>query len=152
MSRAHRTLIRLLSSIALFASPLDVRLGAQPKPTLTPKDLGKWESLGAVRLSPNGVWMSYALTRGNDENDLRLRGGTRDTTVSIPYGLSPAFSADSRWLASLVGVAPKERERLTKEKKPVHTAFALRNLTTGETIAIADVSALPSIRPVGFCR
>ena len=150
MPRAHRTLSRLLSSIALFALPLHAPISAQAKPTLTPKDLGKWESLGAVRLSPNGAWMSYALTRGNDENDLRLRGGTRDTTVSIPYGLSPAFSADSRWLAYLVGVAPKERERLTKEKKSVHTAFALRNLTTGETIAIAEVSAFAFNPSGGF--
>ncbi len=114
---------------------------AQQKPTLTPKDLGKWEVLGAPRLSPNGEWISYTITRGNEENDLRLRGGARDTTIVIPYGLQPAFAANSRWAASLVGIAPKERDKLTKDKKPVHNSFAARNLATGATIAIPDATS-----------
>ena len=35
------------------------------------------------------------------------------------------FSADSKWLAYLVGVSPKERDRLSKEKKPIRTSFRL---------------------------
>lgn len=41
----------------------------------------------------------------------------------------------------LVGVAPKERERLLREKKPVRTSFAARNLRAGTEIALVDVSA-----------
>jgi dipeptidyl aminopeptidase/acylaminoacyl peptidase len=68
--------------------------------------------------------------------------------VVINFGQSPAFSSDSKWFAYLVGVSTKERERLTKEKKPVHTAFVARNLATGDTIAIPDVSAF-AIAPTG---
>ncbi len=116
-------------------------LAAQPKPLVTPKDYGKWETLGASRLSPNGNWLAYGLTRVNDENELRIRGGARDTMITVAYGTQPAYSADSRWVAYLVGVAPKERDRLTKDKKPVHTAFGARNLATGDSIAVSDVSA-----------
>jgi dipeptidyl aminopeptidase/acylaminoacyl peptidase len=114
---------------------------AQTKPTLTPKDLAKWEQLGAARLSPDGNWISYSITRGNEENDLRFRGGTRDTTIVIPFGIQPAFGANSHWAASLIGVAPKERDKLTKDKKPVHNSFAARNLMTGATITIPDATA-----------
>jgi hypothetical protein len=117
---------------------------------VTPKDLGKWESLGATRLSPDGAWLMWSIARGNDENDLRVRGGPRDSTVVIPYGAAGAFSADSRWFASLVGVSPKERERLTKEKKPVRNSVALRNLRTGEVITVADVSAFAFNPSGGF--
>ena len=41
---------------------------ALAKPTLTPKDIAKWEQLGAPRLSPDGSWISYTITRGNEEN------------------------------------------------------------------------------------
>ena len=116
-------------------------LAAQSKPLVTPKDYGKWETLGASRLSPNGNWLAHGLTRVNDENELRIRGGARDTTITLAYGTQPAYSADSRWVAYLVGVSPKERDRLTKDKKPVHTAFGARNLATGDTIAVSDVSA-----------
>ena len=114
---------------------------ALAKPTLTPKDIAKWEQLGAPRLSPDGSWISYTITRGNEENDLRFRGGARDTTVVIPYGIQPAFAANSRWAASLIGIAPKEREKLTKDKKPVHNSFAAIELATGRTISIPDATS-----------
>lgn len=127
----------------LFASLLacSTVLSAQDKPLLTPKDYGKWESLGAARFSPNGQWVTYTISRGNEENELRLRGGSGDATKVFAYGIQPAFSADSRWVAYLVGVSPKERDRLTKEKKPIHNSFVARNLATGDTISASDISA-----------
>ena len=114
---------------------------AQDKPLVTPKDYGKWETLGAARFSPNGAWLTYAINRGNEENELRIRGGATDGTRVIPFGLQPSFSADSRWVAYLVGVTPKERDRLTKEKKPIHNNFVARNLATDDTIAVADITS-----------
>jgi len=127
----------LILAAVVFAAPV----AAQSKPTLTPKDIAKWEVLGAARLSPDGSWISYTITRGSDENDLRFRGGARDTTIVIPFGIQPAFGANSKWAASLIGIAPKEREKLTKDKKPVHNSFAARNLATGATISIPDATA-----------
>jgi len=137
-------MLRRLAAALLLAlpaaAPLPAPLAAQEKPLVTAKDLGKWESLGATRLSPNGAWLAYGITRGNEENELRLRGEAKDTTVALPYATQPAFSADSKYLAYLTGVSPKERDRLTKDKKPVHNSFAIRNLATGETTVIGDVS------------
>jgi dipeptidyl aminopeptidase/acylaminoacyl peptidase len=127
----------ILLAALLLAAPA----AAQQKPTLTPKDLGRWEQLGAPRLSPDGNWISYLITRGNEENDLRIRGGPRDTTIVVAYGIQPAFAANSRWAASLIGIPPKERDKLTKDKKPVHNSFAARDLSTGHTIAIPDATS-----------
>jgi len=128
---------------------------AQQRPLLTPADYGKWESLAALRLSPDGQWLAVGVNRVNEENELRIRGGARDTTYTAAYGTGAAFTGDSRWAGYLVGVSPKERDRLQKDRKPVRTSFAARNLSTGEAIALADVSAFafsPDARFVALQR
>ncbi len=134
-------MLRQISRAIFLSASLAMPLAAQTKPALTAKDYGQWESVGAARLSPDGIWLAFGVSRVNEENDLRLRGGARDTTIIAQYGTQPVFGADSRWVAYLVGIGPKERDKLLKDKKPVRTSAAARNLRTGDTIAIADVSS-----------
>src|SRR3954467_4585993 len=94
----------------LFTSVVATSLTAQTRPLITPKDYGKWELLGAPRLSPRGDWVAVGVSRVNEENELRIRGGARDTTIVVTYGINPVFSADGKWVAYAIGVSPKERE------------------------------------------
>lgn len=128
---------RLLA--ALLVAPL--ALSAQTKPTLTPADYGQWQSLGAIRLSPRGDWLASNITRVNEEHELQLRGGARDTTIVIPYATQPAFSATNQWVGYLVGVSPKERDRLVAAKKPVRTALVLRPLGNGPMLQEGDIQS-----------
>lgn len=130
------------------ASSIPATLAAQSKPLITPKDFGKWETMGPSRLSPKGDWIAVPIVRVSEENELRIRAVARDTTIVVPFGQVPVFSPDDKWVAYAIGVAPKERERLTKEKKPVHNSFEARNLTNGTTISISDISAF-SFSPDG---
>ncbi len=139
----------LLQSAVLLLSLAGVS-AAQDKPLVTQKDLAKWEALGPSRLSPDGSWISWTITRGDQDGDVRLRGGKADSTIVIPFGQSAAFSSDSKWFAYLVGVSTKDREKLVKDKKPVRTQFALRNLATGEITTIADVSSFAFAPTGGF--
>jgi hypothetical protein len=121
-------------------------LAAQTRPAVTPKDYGKWESLGAATLSPNGHWLAYNVNRVNEENELRLGGGgggggPRDTTIAVLYGSGPIFTADSKWLAYAIGVSPSERDRLTREKKPIRNSVGLRNLLSGKSEVFPDVQS-----------
>ena len=118
---------RVLNALALAAS-LPLLLPAQTRPTVRPADYGKWEALGAGALSPNGQWLAYAVNRVNEENELRVGGVARDTTVVVRYGSAPAFTGDSHWLAYAIGVSPSVRDRLTKASKPIHNAVGIRNL------------------------
>jgi hypothetical protein len=137
-----------LTAALVIACALSTQLAAQNKPLITLKDYGKWELLGAPRLSPRGDWVAVPVSRVNEENELRIRGGPRDTTIVVAYGTAPVFSADDKWVAYAIGVAPKERERLTKEKKPIHNAFEARNLETGAAIAVPDINTF-SFSPDG---
>jgi dipeptidyl aminopeptidase/acylaminoacyl peptidase len=138
---------RTLSALLVLAA-VSLPASAQQKPLVTPKDYGKWELLGGSRLSPRGDWLAYNVNRVDEENQLRLRGGSRDTTITVPFGQSPDFTPDGRWVVYTVAVSPKERERLTKDKKPVHNSVAIRNLVTGDTIVVSGINSW-SLSPDG---
>lgn len=142
-SRARPLAIATLVTLASSATA-----SAQDKPLVTPKDFGKWENLGQTRLSPNGNWATIGVSRVNEENELRIRNLGNDATTTIQFGTQPAFSNDSKWVAYLVGVSPKERERLTREKKPIRNSFVARNLATGDTVTASEVQAF-SFSPDG---
>jgi dipeptidyl aminopeptidase/acylaminoacyl peptidase len=130
------TALLLLAALAPLAT-----LPAQAKPLLTTADYGQWEQPGAPRLSPRGDWVAVPVSRVNEENELRLIGGPRDTTIVVPFASAPLFSASNTWVAMSIGVSPAERERLTKDKKPIRNGVQLRNLATGQVIAEPEITA-----------
>jgi dipeptidyl aminopeptidase/acylaminoacyl peptidase len=133
----------ILAALAIAAPAF-----AQTKPLVTPKDYGKWEILGPSRLSPRGDWVAYAVNRVDEENQLRIRGGARDTTIVVSFGSGGQFTPDGKWVVYTVGVSPKERDRLTKEKKPVRNSVEMRNLASGQVVAVNEISTW-SISPDG---
>ncbi|MGH7506629.1 MAG: alpha/beta hydrolase family protein, partial [Longimicrobiales bacterium] len=124
----------------VFILSLPLAVAAQPRP-ISPADYGKWESLGGATLAPGGDWLAYAVSRVTEENELRIRGIERDTTILVAYGESPAFSGGGDWLAYAIGVSSDERERLTEEEKPVKERAAIVNLSTLETVEVDDIAS-----------
>jgi dipeptidyl aminopeptidase/acylaminoacyl peptidase len=102
------------------------------RPVVAPSEYGRFETLLAPVLSPDGAWLAYGVRRVDEEEELRIRPVDRDTTRVIPFGSGVRFSPDSRWLAWLVGASPSELERLQKEDKPVRTDAGLLDLVTGQ--------------------
>jgi hypothetical protein len=134
MEKRMRCIIVMLVLLPAMAA-------AQSKPPVKPADFGKWETLGAGVLAPNGQWLAYGITRVNEETELRLRALTRDTTIAIANATGAVFTADSKWIAYSIGVSPATRERLEREKKPVRNAVGIRNLATQKVDTVADVAA-----------
>lgn len=134
--------------VIAFALCFAVPLAAQTRPLITPKDYGKWETLGQPRLSPKGDWVAVPVNRVDEESELRLRGGPRDTTIAIKYATGAVFSVDGKWVAYLIGPSPAKREQLTKDKKPIRNNLEARNLVTGKVIAVNEISAF-SFSPDG---
>ncbi|MEP6766468.1 MAG: prolyl oligopeptidase family serine peptidase, partial [Gemmatimonadaceae bacterium] len=137
----RRSFALSLTAALSVATLCSATLSAQDKPLVTPKDFGKWESIGQSRMSPNGNWLAFGINRGNEENELRIRGGANDTTIVVAFGSQPAFTPDSKWVGYMIGIAPKERDKLIAAKKPVHNSFAMHNLATGESFTVADVAS-----------
>jgi dipeptidyl aminopeptidase/acylaminoacyl peptidase len=120
--------------LALLTFALAGRVEGQRAP-ISPSDYGKWESLGAATLSPDGRWLAYALNRVDEENELRVRGGAKDTTFVFAHGAGPQFTPDSRWVAYAVAPSPAERERLERNRDPVRNKAALLNLSSGDVLS-----------------
>ena len=125
--------------LAVLALPSAVF--GQAKPAVTPADYGKWESLAPAALSPNGRWLAYGVNRVNEENELSIRATGGDTTLVVRYGTTPSFSADSRWIAYAIGVSPAARDRLERDKKPVHNALGFRELGGAKLDSVPEVAA-----------
>lgn len=130
--------IRALAPVFAFVWPAAIL--AQTRPVVTAADFGKWESLAAAALSPDGRWLAYGVSRVNEQNELRIRGTARDTTLVEADASGAVFTGDSRWLAFTINVPAAEREKLTAERKPIRNDVGLINLTTLERWVMDDIA------------
>ncbi|MHB1328334.1 MAG: prolyl oligopeptidase family serine peptidase [Gemmatimonadales bacterium] len=115
---------------------------AQSKPVVNPTDYGQFESLGAGRPSPDGRWFAYAVSRVDEQSELRVYDGSRDSTRTMPWGANPRFGASSRWLAWTINLPAAERERLQREKKPVRTGAGVLDLRSGAERTFSSIASL----------
>lgn len=109
---------------------------------LEPADYGQWESLGGnTRLSNDGTWLAYQVRRVDGSGEVRLRMLATEAKEVFENAGNPTFSADTQWLAFSIGLPPEEREKLTKEKKPIQNKLGLHSLVDGSTIEFEKVQS-----------
>jgi dipeptidyl aminopeptidase/acylaminoacyl peptidase len=131
---------RLLTA-ALLALVLAQPLAAQAPRPLPTAEYDRWETPLSPALSPDGRWFGYVVRRVDEAEELRLRPVERDTTIVVAWGAGVVFSADSRWAAWTANLPLEERRRLERERKPVRTGVAVRELATGAEQTFEQVQA-----------
>jgi hypothetical protein len=149
----HRDCDRIVSNYGaktlsiLFPAAFAHLATAQPKPTLTPADYGKWETLGQATLSADGN-LAHEIRRTDGNNDLCVASMAATAAVAaggkthvIAFCSGAAFSADSRWLACEATVSESEQDRLRKTRRPAQTKLAVLDLANAAVIAIDDVQS-----------
>jgi hypothetical protein len=116
---------------------------AQERRALQPEDYGRWEQLAGQRapLSPDGRWLVYGINRADFTSELRIQPLPEGTPLAIPQGEQPAWSDDSKWLASLVGFSEEEEAKLRKEKKPLHKSLRLVELASGDVTRVDGIES-----------
>jgi dipeptidyl aminopeptidase/acylaminoacyl peptidase len=137
-TRADAFVLRSLF-LAMLAAAAVQPAAAQHRPTLTPADYAKWESLGATVLSPDGAWLAWVVNRVDQDEELRYRRVADDSTRVVPLGGRPAFSADGRWLAYSIGVSRAERERAEGAPQQPRSKAGIVDLRTGATTVVDDI-------------
>ena len=105
---------------------------AQQKKWLTPDDYGKWQSIGAMDMSPNGEWVAYQITVQEDNDTLYIKNRVTDSLYKMAFASAPEFSKDNQWIAFRVGLPFKEAEKLRDQSKPIEYKMGLLNLGTGK--------------------
>jgi dipeptidyl aminopeptidase/acylaminoacyl peptidase len=114
---------------------------AQPRPTLTPADFGKWETLGQSAISQDGKWVAYEIRRTDGNNELRISPSSGGPAHAIALCSAAAFSSDSRWLACEATVSEAEQDRLRKARKPVQNKLQIFDLAKGAATPIDDIQS-----------
>ncbi len=113
---------------------------AQQKKQLTPEDYGKWQSIGATDLSPNGEWVAYQVMVQEDNDTMHIQHRASGKIFKLEFASAPEFSADNLWVAYRVGVAYKDAEKLREQMKPVEYKMGLLNLSTGKKEFVQNVN------------
>ena len=141
------TRTRLAALLIVFAG---LSPAAQQPRILPPEEYGRWEQLTPQRtpLSPDGVWLVYGINRSNRQNEIRFQPTAGGTPIMVSFGEQPAFSDDSKWAASLVGMSEEDEAKLRKDKKPIRKRLAIVNLSAGTTAMIDSVESF-SFSPSG---
>ncbi len=110
------------------------------KKHLTPDDYGKWQSLGAIDLSPNGEWIAYQVTVQEDNDTMFVTNRNTNKTYKLEFSSTPEFSKDNQWIAYRIGLPFKEVEKLRDQMKPVEFQMGLLNLATGKKEVIQNIN------------
>lgn len=132
----HRQLLSLLLVGTLFTTTTL----AQTKKHLTPDDYGKWQSLGAIDLSPNGQWALYGITIQEDNDTVYVMNTANNKVHKLEFASLPEFSADNQWVAYRIGVSYKEAEKARETMRPIEYKMGLLNLTTGKKEEVKNIS------------
>ncbi|HLK66404.1 MAG TPA: prolyl oligopeptidase family serine peptidase [Bryobacteraceae bacterium] len=125
----------------VFAGVVCPLLRAQSKPTLSPADYGKWETLGAGTLSPDGKWLAHEIRRSDRSDELRVTPTSGGKTHVIAFCSGAAFSADSQWLACETTVSEAEQDRLRKARRPIQNKLSVLELATGSVTTVDEVQS-----------
>ncbi len=110
------------------------------KKNLTAEDYGKWQSIGAGELSPNGAWVAYQIIVQEDNDTMYVVNRTSNKTYKLAFASTPEFSKDNQWLAYRIGLPFKEAEKLRDQSKPIEFKMGLLHLVTGKISTIANIN------------
>ncbi|MEJ6719318.1 MAG: prolyl oligopeptidase family serine peptidase [Akkermansiaceae bacterium] len=115
-----------------------------PKQPISAPDYAQWERLDPAnrRLSPNGKWLIYGVTRVDEDRSLHLHklGGKKPSkAITFKQGQRPLFSNNSAWLSVTIGKKNTEKK---KSPTPPGSTIHLRHLTDGKTTQFSKVKSL----------
>jgi len=136
MYRKQKIICSLLLLIFLISFS-SIYLPAQPKKPLTVQDMMKFKQIRNPIISADGKWIAYNAQPDRGDGKVNIHPVKGKKVLTIDRGEKPAFSHDSKWLASFVKPAFVELEKKAKDKpKP---GMALLNTSSGETVQFEAV-------------
>lgn len=112
----------------------------QQKKYLTQEDYGKWQSIGAAELSPDGNWLAYQITVQEDNDTVYVSNRASGKTYKLEFASNPEFSRNNQWIAYRIGLPFKDAEKLRDQSKPIEYKMGLLNVGTGKKEVVQNIS------------
>src|SRR5215470_10757155 len=97
-------------AITLFLCALPLAAAAQPaqKKPITHDVYDSWKSIQGTKLSPDGVWLAYALAPQDGDGELVVRNLKTNAEIRAARGREPLITQDSRFV--VFAVAPYKKD------------------------------------------
>lgn len=105
------------------------------------EDYKKWERLGSMRLSDDGNWLAYGISRNDKETQLHIRNLLSQKEDTIAHASSATFASNGKYVAYTLGVSTAERESLEDQGESAPRTLVIRNLSTDSLFTIEEVSS-----------
>lgn len=138
--RSSRLLV-VSTTALILALGVQSGLAAQTAPRpLTFDDYGDWSRITQVELAPDGSWLTHAYQPNDGDASFFVRSLDGTQVHERMNGSSPAFSADSRWVAFLTSPPEEEAEATRERREPVRRTLHLIDLATGEAREVAGAA------------
>jgi dipeptidyl aminopeptidase/acylaminoacyl peptidase len=99
-----------------------------------PEDYARFESLGAVSFSPDGGWVTAAISRFDEDGEVRILPsdvGAPGGRV-VPKAVRAEVAEGGRWAAVVLQPGLEERRRLERNRTPIRNDLLLIDLQAGE--------------------
>ena len=104
-----------------------------------------WMGIENQAISNDGRWVLYALVPQDGDAELRVHSLISNVTYSIPRGRSPRFSADSRFVVTLISpeleASRQARRGKAKPGDQPMDSLGILNLANGEVFRIERVKS-----------
>lgn len=104
-----------------------------------------WQKLRNYDISFNGEWAAFSVEPQEGDAVLYLHNLKKGTSIAVPRGYQPSFSADSKWAVTLIKpiYADIRKAKIDKKKDldAPQDSLAIINLTTGKIEKIANVKS-----------
>jgi dipeptidyl aminopeptidase/acylaminoacyl peptidase len=143
MLRRRRSLRGI--AITLFLCALPLASAAQPaaaKKPITHDVYDSWKSIQGTKLSPDGVWLAYALTPEDGDGELVVRNLKTNAEIHAARGREPLITMDSRFVVFALAPYKKDVDQARKAKKKPEdmpkAGVGIVNLTTGQATTVAE--------------
>ncbi len=140
MKHLSQKTVRLM--LIVFFSIGTMRAYAQKKP-LDHTDYAKWNRITEKLISNNGQWLLYSYSPEEHDGMLKVKSLTNNLNYQITRGDSARFSANSKFVISIIKaqVDSVKKAKRAKKKGPdlPKDSLAIINLSNGAVVRIANV-------------
>jgi len=104
------------------------------KTEITHEDLATWNRISNRKISNNGQYIAYRLTKEIGNPSINTNDGQNQETWSYPRAKRPTISSDSRYVAFLIppdqdSIKMLKRKKTKKDNMP-HDSLAILDLST----------------------
>src|SRR5262245_49862441 len=115
---------------------------AQPKKAITHDVYDSWKAIQGTRLSPDGVWLAYALVPQDGDGELVIRNLKTTAEIRAPRGRDPLITTDGKFVVFALAPLKKDMDAARKAKKKPEempkNGVGFVNLSTGQVTNLAE--------------